>query len=82
MPLVHLFARYQTLAGSPIPCWITTTQLGGNPSHSTVVHTTSAALFAAGDLHSQSYLDFKNIVMLFLDLEALRDLVALLLGFW
>jgi len=28
------------------------------------------SLFAAGDLHSQSYLDFKNVVMLFLDLDA------------
>ncbi|CAK9081464.1 unnamed protein product [Durusdinium trenchii] len=31
----------------------------------------SEALFAAGDLHTQSYLDFKNMVMLFLDLDAL-----------
>lgn len=33
----------------------------------------SEALFVAGDLHSQSYLDFKNTVMLFLDLDALSD---------
>ena len=38
----------------------------------------SEALFVAGDLHSQSYLDFKNTVMLFLDLDALRELPA----FW
>ncbi|CAJ1328920.1 unnamed protein product [Effrenium voratum] len=49
----------------------------------------SEALFAAGDLHMQSYLDFKNVVMLFLDLEAfsteellgeLRFLVARIRG--
>ena len=34
----------------------------------------SEALFAAGDLHSQSYLDFKNVVMLFLDLESFSAL--------
>ena len=32
------------------------------------------SLFAAGDLHSQSYLDFKNVVMLFLDLDAFSSL--------
>lgn len=29
----------------------------------------AAALFAAGDLHEQGHLDFKNVVMLFLDLD-------------